>query len=86
MQRVFRATLAKDVEQVWLTRLHGPACHLQVVEAEGNRLYLLPLVVKHVDSGLVQRCNIESKVSAFMHSFICPLLAARHLKTRTYLL
>lgn len=55
MDTLFRAGLAEDVEQVALARLQGPACQLQVVIAEGNRLCLLPLVVKHVDCDLMQR-------------------------------
>lgn len=55
---VFGATLAEDVEQVGVPRRQGPACHLQVVITEGNRLCLLPLVVKHVDGGLSQRSDM----------------------------
>lgn len=46
---------AEDVKEVGLSRLKGPAGHLQVVIAKGNGLCLLPLVVKHVDRGLIQR-------------------------------
>lgn len=55
LERLFGATLAEDVEQVGLPRLQGPARQLQVVIAERDGLALLPLVVKHVDCGLVQR-------------------------------
>lgn len=46
--------LAKNVQKVLFSWLQSPAGDLQVIEAEGNRLCLLPLVVKHVDSSLVQ--------------------------------
>lgn len=55
LERVFRPMFAEDVKEVGLPRLKGPACHLQVVIAKGDRLCLLPLVVKHVDRGLIQR-------------------------------
>lgn len=50
--------LTEDVQQVGLTGLHGPAGHLQVVVAQGNRLRLLALVVEHVDGGLMQRSGV----------------------------
>ena len=53
LERLIRTTLAEDVEQVRLPGLQGPAGHLQVVVAEGNGLRLLPLVIKHVDGGLM---------------------------------
>lgn len=57
-ENLLGAALAEDVEQVGLARLQRPACHLQVVVAEGNDLCLLPLEVKHVDRGLMQRGDI----------------------------
>lgn len=57
-QRLFGAIPTEDVEQVGLTRLQGPAGHLQVVIAQRNRLCLLALVVKHVDGGLMQRSGL----------------------------
>lgn len=58
-ERVFRPMFAEDVKEVGFPRLKGPACHLQVVIAKGDRLRLLPLVVKHVDRGLIQRQNMK---------------------------
>lgn len=55
LERVFGPMFAEDVKQVGLSRLQGPAGHFQVVIAKGNRLCLLPLIVKHVDRGLIQR-------------------------------
>lgn len=55
LERLLRATLAEDEEHVLLAGLHGPASRLQVVIAEGDRLRLLPLEVKHVDCGLIER-------------------------------
>lgn len=54
LERLHRATLAEDVKQIRLSRLHSSACHLQVVITKGNRLCLLPLVEEHVDCGLMQ--------------------------------
>lgn len=54
------ATLAEDIKQIRLSRLHRSACHLQVVITRGDRLCLLPLVEEHVDCGLTQE-NVRFK-------------------------
>lgn len=62
LDRLFRAPFAEDVQQVGFTRLQGSAGHLQIVIAKGNRLCLLPLVVKHVDCRLMNRRDTTGKI------------------------
>ncbi len=62
LERLLKAMLAEDVEQVGLARLQRPARQLQVMIAEGNWLCLLPLEVKHVDCGLMQRGDMMGRI------------------------
>lgn len=62
LDRLFRATFAEDVQQVGFTWLQGSARHLQIVIAKGNRLCLLPLEVKHVDCGLMNRRDTAGEI------------------------
>lgn len=55
LEWLFLPRFAKDVKEVGLSRLQGSRSQLQVMVAEWDRLCLLPLVVKHVHSGLMRR-------------------------------
>lgn len=58
LENLLRATLTENILQIWLTRLLGSACYLQVVIAKRNRLCLLTLEVEQVHCDLMQREDI----------------------------
>lgn len=61
MERLLRASLAEDVKQIRFSGLHGSARYLQVVITKRNGLHLLPLVVEHVDCGLMKEERVRLK-------------------------